>query len=123
MSPRWWYGSRAYCKPTPWSPTAWSARPTRRGPATSPEAGAPCATCAACCRSYLVPVCGQDVWRLSRSQRLAPEQFLVAWLQTEPGPDGFLLEPGGRPYGLGLGKRTRFAADQPCVFLMRLSGE
>jgi hypothetical protein len=47
----------------------------------------------------------------------------VAWLQTEPGPDGFLLEAGGAPYGLGLGKQTRFAADQPCVFLMRLTGE
>lgn len=82
----------------------------------------PCATCGACCRSYIVPVCGHDVWLMSTRQRLGPEQFLVACPQPEPGPDGFLLALSGPTYGLALDKQGRFTAERPCLFLLELAG-
>ena len=81
----------------------------------------PCATCGACCRSYLVPVCGYDVWLISTRQRLGPEQFLLTIPQQEPGPDGFRLEPEGPTYGLALDKQGPLRATQPCVFLVHLT--
>jgi len=83
-----------------------------------------CATCGACCRSYVVPVCGHDVWLLSTRQRLAPEQFLVAYGQA-PGStarEAFRLEAGGPLLGLALDKRGRFKPSSPCVFLYDLAG-
>src|SRR5688500_456749 len=80
----------------------------------------PCATCGACCTSYIVPVCGYDIWLLSSRQRLSPEQYLVACPQEEPGQDGFRLEAGGTSYGLALDKQGRFDPNRPCVFLMHL---
>jgi Fe-S-cluster containining protein len=82
----------------------------------------PCATCGACCRSYIVPVCGYDVWLISTRQRLGPEQFLVPCPQEPPRADGFLLDPEDPPYGLALDKRGRFHPNQPCVFLIDLKG-
>jgi Fe-S-cluster containining protein len=82
----------------------------------------PCATCGACCRSYIVPVCGYDVWLISTQQRLGPEQFLVPCPQEPPRADGFLLDPEDPPYGLALDKRGRFHPNQPCVFLIDLKG-
>jgi Fe-S-cluster containining protein len=81
----------------------------------------PCATCGACCRSYVVPVCGYDVWLISTGQRLGPEQFVVACPQEEPGFDGFRLEAAGTTYGLALDKQGRFHPTQPCVFLMKFA--
>jgi Fe-S-cluster containining protein len=86
------------------------------------EARNPCATCGACCRSYVVPVCGYDVWRISQAQRLAPEQFVIAVAQPEPRTDGFRLEPAGPTYGLMLDKQGRLQANQSCVFLFHLAG-
>ena len=80
----------------------------------------PCATCGACCRNYIVPVCGYDVWLISTGQRLSPEQFLVAFPQEEAAIDAFYLQKGGKPYGLALDKQGKFGRTQPCVFLMRL---
>lgn len=80
----------------------------------------PCATCGACCRSYVVPVNGYDVWLLSTQQRIPPEQFLVACPQEEPGFDGFRLDAERPSYGLALDKQGRFNPSQPCVFLMLL---
>ena len=82
----------------------------------------PCATCGACCRSYLVPVCGQDVWRIATSQRLDPEAFLFACPQDAPAPDGFRLRHDGPTHGLALDKQGPLRATQPCVFLLRLGG-
>lgn len=82
----------------------------------------PCGTCGACCRSYVVTLFGEDVWRLSTRLRLAPEQFVLAHPQAEPASDGFLLEPGGPPLGLALDKQGRFRDTQPCVFLLELGG-
>lgn len=80
----------------------------------------PCATCGACCRSYIVPVCGYDVWLLSTYQRLNPKQFLVAYPQEEVSIDGFRLDAESKPYGLALDKQGKFALDKPCIFLMHL---
>ena len=98
----------------------------------SPEVGAqiaeasanpPCHKCnGLCCRSYIVPVTGFDVWRISTGQRLAPESYLVAGHQREENSEGFMLDPDGRPYFLALDKRGRFNRYQPCVFLMSLVG-
>jgi Fe-S-cluster containining protein len=85
-------------------------------------AQSPCATCGTCCRSYVVPLLGQDVWRISRGLGLSPELFVLAYDQPEPGPDGFLLEHHGRPQGLALDKRGDFDPASPCVFLVELGG-
>jgi Fe-S-cluster containining protein len=82
----------------------------------------PCATCGACCRSYLVPVCGYDVWRISTRQRLAPEQFVVARANEAVRNDGFVLEPGGPSFSLMLDKQGPLRLKQPCVFLVHLAG-
>ncbi|HEY3082183.1 MAG TPA: YkgJ family cysteine cluster protein [Chloroflexota bacterium] len=82
----------------------------------------PCATCGACCRSYVVPVCGRDIWLITREQRLSPEQFTVAHPLPGPHPEGFRLEDGGRFYALALDKRGPFQLKRPCVFLVGLPG-
>ena len=82
----------------------------------------PCATCGDCCRSYIVPVCGYDVWLISTKQRMGPEQFLVPCPQEPARVDGFLLDREDPPYGLALDKRGQFYPGQPCVFLMDLKG-
>jgi Fe-S-cluster containining protein len=83
----------------------------------------PCGTCGVCCRSYIVPVCGHDVWRISQSQRLAPEQFVVAVAQPEPRMDGFRLAADGPTHGLMLDKQGRLTVNQSCVFLVHLAGD
>jgi Fe-S-cluster containining protein len=83
----------------------------------------PCATCGACCRSYIVPVSGYDIWLISSRQRLSPEQFLVACPQAEPGLDGFHLDHESPAFGLALDKRGAFEPTKPCVFLVQLGGD
>ncbi|MBF6611847.1 MAG: YkgJ family cysteine cluster protein [Chloroflexi bacterium] len=80
----------------------------------------PCATCGICCHSYVVPVTGYDVWLISTNQRLAPEDFLIAFPLPSPEVDGFKLESDKPTYGLALDKAGPFRKDGPCVFLMRL---
>jgi Fe-S-cluster containining protein len=82
----------------------------------------PCATCGACCRDYVVPVFGHDVWRISTGQRLSPEHFVVAYPQKAAALDGFLLEAGGVSFSLALDKRGPFKAGRSCVFLVELVG-
>jgi Fe-S-cluster containining protein len=82
--------------------------------------GNPCTTCGDCCRSYLVTLCGHDIWLISTHLRLAPEAFVVAIPQRVPGRDGFRLAAGEPTYGLALDKRGRFRAKAPCVFLVQL---
>jgi Fe-S-cluster containining protein len=98
--------------------------PRGRG-AERPSAAArphPCATCGACCRSYLVPVCGYDVWLISRRLHLDPARFVVAWQEEEPSVDGFRTEPDGPLYSLVLDKRRWSRGGSACVFLLRLPG-
>lgn len=78
----------------------------------------PCGTCGACCRSYIVPVCGYDVWLISKHQRIGPEQFLIACPQEEAGFDGFRLSMDRPAYGLALDKQGPIHPNRPCVFLM-----
>jgi Fe-S-cluster containining protein len=69
-----------------------------------------------------VPLCGRDIWLITRQQRLSPEQFTVAHPLPGPHPEGFRLEDGGRLYALALDKRGRYRLNQPCVFLLSLPG-
>ena len=89
---------------------------------SSPEKQNPCATCGECCRSYMVPVFGQDVWLLSTRQRLSPEQFCLIYPEKEPRPEAFQLESGGQRYSLALDKKGSFALKKACIFLMELPG-
>jgi Fe-S-cluster containining protein len=82
----------------------------------------PCASCGQCCRGYVVPVCGFDVWRISRELRVDPAAFVVAWQEEEPGTDGFRLEPEGPLFKLVLDKRSWSRQRSACVFLMGLPG-
>jgi len=82
----------------------------------------PCGTCARCCKSYVVTVCGYDVWLICTQLRFSPEQFLVVFPPAEPGLDSFLLESGGPPLGLMLDKQGPLKAKQPCIFLMHFGG-
>jgi Fe-S-cluster containining protein len=82
----------------------------------------PCATCGACCRSYLVPVYGYDVWRLSTRQRLSPEQYVILVPEEVPRPEAFRLQAAGNPYTLALDKKGRLSIQRPCVFLLELPG-
>ncbi len=82
----------------------------------------PCATCGLCCRSYIVPVCGYDVWLISTREHLSPEQYLILCPQEPPGLDGFRLSADSPPYGLALDKKGRFEAKRPCVFLVQMAG-
>jgi Fe-S-cluster containining protein len=82
----------------------------------------PCGTCGLCCRSYLVPLCGRDVWHISTRQRMAPEQFVFACEQNTPTADGFYLDPTATSYLLALDKRGKLRAQNPCIFLLELQG-
>lgn len=82
----------------------------------------PCGTCSACCRAYLVPLCGHDVWLISQRESMNPAEFAFAIPQEPPRSDGFLLSSDAPPYGLVLDKRGRFRLNAECVFLLRLVG-
>ncbi len=84
----------------------------------------PCRTCGKCCTSYLVDVTGYDLWRIATSQRLRPERFLRVYLQGKNAPRvlGCGLERDGELYAAALDKKGRWAATQPCVFLVQLPG-
>jgi Fe-S-cluster containining protein len=93
-----------------------------RAPGSSPVAAHPCASCGICCHSYLVPVCGRDVWTISRTLHLEPERYLVAWKEQDFGLDRFQVEPDGALHTLVLDKRSWARGRSPCVFLVRLPG-
>jgi Fe-S-cluster containining protein len=82
----------------------------------------PCATCAACCRSYVVPLDGYDVWRISHGQRLDPADFCVALARDAEQPGTFRLTADGPTFILMLEKQGKLEVNRPCVFLMHLDG-
>lgn len=86
-------------------------------PGASMAPADPCAPCGLCCHAYLVPVTGLDVWRISRGLGAKPTDFLAAWPQGEPSPEGFILQRGGSPFRLVLQKRGSLTPGLPCVFL------
>jgi Fe-S-cluster containining protein len=69
-----------------------------------------------------VPVCGHDIWLITREQRLSPEQFTVAHPLPGPHAEGFRLADDGRFFALALDKRGPFQLKRPCVFLVSLPG-
>jgi Fe-S-cluster containining protein len=85
------------------------------------EIASPCSTCGKCCRGYVVPLCGRDVWRISTSQRLSPEHFVFAREQQSEVADAFHLDQD-RAYHLALDKRGPLRLHSPCVFLLELGG-
>lgn len=82
----------------------------------------PCATCGICCRSYLVPLSGHDLWQIASRQRLDAREFVVAVTPPSADPDTFRLEPGGTQYALVLDKKGELEVTAPCVFLLELGG-
>lgn len=94
-------------------------------PATKPAASEPeypCVTCIAeCCRNYLVPVTGLDVYRIYRSLGLDPGQF-TAYQQLASGKVGFRLEDSALRYTMLLAKDQQHgrASEGWCVFWLPL---
>jgi Fe-S-cluster containining protein len=80
----------------------------------------PCAHCGACCRSFVVPLSGDDVWSISTRLRLPPARFVVLSRQREPAWDGFRLRRYAETYSLVLGKQGVFEATAWCIFLTSL---
>jgi Fe-S-cluster containining protein len=78
----------------------------------------PCAACGLCCRSYLVPVFGHDVYRLVKQRNLDPRNFIFICEQEQPDAVGFRLEVDGPTYGLALDKKDKLEVSQPCTFLI-----
>ena len=76
-----------------------------------------------CCTSYMVPLNGRDVWRLSISQRMRPDEFVLAFAHPDAGSDGFILEAGGEDHTLILDKKGKLRLKGPCIFLMQLAGD
>ena len=73
-----------------------------------PNAADPCATCGVCCFSYLVPLTGFDVWRISRGLGLAASEFVVGYPIQAGAESGFQLCAGGESFELALEKRGAF---------------
>ena len=78
----------------------------------------PCASCGLCCRSYLVPVFGHDLYRLVKHRNLDPRTFTFVCEQEAPDKVGFRLEGSGLTYGLALDKKEKLEVSQPCTFLI-----
>ncbi len=77
-----------------------------------------CASCGLCCRSYLVPVFGHDLYRLVTARQLDPRTFIFMCEQEQPDRVGFRLQDGGVTYGLALDKKDKLEASRPCTFLV-----
>lgn len=73
-----------------------------------------------CCAAYIVPVTGQDVWRIVQEQRLAPGLFVQREPEDYPTSTGFLLRPGGQSYAISLRHQYDRRNERPCIFLMQL---
>ena len=78
----------------------------------------PCAACGLCCRSYLVPVFGHDLYRLVKKRNLDPRSFTFICEQEKPDRVGFRLIADGPAYGIALDKKDRLEVSQPCTFLV-----
>jgi Fe-S-cluster containining protein len=86
-------------------------------PPGASAASDPCAACGLCCRTYLVPVTGLDVWRISRGLGTEPADWLAAWPEGDPSPEGFILQSGGSSFRLVLQKQGSLTPGVPCIFL------
>ena len=81
----------------------------------------PCGTCGACCRSYVVPVYGYDVWRIARAWDVPPWSFLIFFQTPAARRDAFMLDHSGSRFRLALAKQPgrRVKTAPPCIFLLR----
>lgn len=72
-----------------------------------------------CCSVRIVLVTGSDVWRIARAMDVEPWSFL-AYYETLPRPDAFILDASGQHYCLALAKRPsrRTVTPAPCIFLL-----
>jgi len=82
----------------------------------------PCGTCGICCRSYVVPVNGYDIWLISTRERLNPEEFIVAYPLPKKNAESFHLSKDGFNCALALAKKGEFAIERDCTFLVQLGG-
>jgi Fe-S-cluster containining protein len=70
--------------------------------------------------AYIVPLTGNDVWRIVQEQRLAPELFVQREPEQYPTLEGFLLRPGGQTFTIALRHQYDRRNERPCIFLMHL---
>lgn len=73
-----------------------------------------------CCTEYIVPVTGDDVWRIVQEQRLAPNLFVQREPEPRPTSTGFLLRPHGSTYAIALRHQYDRRNERPCIFLVQL---
>ena len=73
-----------------------------------------------CCAAYIVPLTGDDVWRIVQEQRLAPGLFVQREPEDYPTSTGFLLRPGGATFAISLRRQYDRRNERPCIFLMQL---
>ncbi len=73
-----------------------------------------------CCTAYIVPLNGNDVWRIVQEQRLSPTLFVQREPEDYPTSAGFLLRPGGPTYAIALRHQHDRRNERPCIFLMHL---
>lgn len=73
-----------------------------------------------CCSIYLVPITGNDLWRIIQGQHLAPALFVKYEVERSPSDTGFLLRATGPTHALFLRHSTARRNERQCVFLMHL---
>lgn len=73
-----------------------------------------------CCTEYIVPLNGDDLWRIVQAQRLAPNLFVQREPEDRPTSTGFLLQPNGSTYTIALRHQYDRRNERPCIFLMHL---
>jgi Fe-S-cluster containining protein len=88
---------------------------------TRPPAS-PCDACdARCCRVYVVPLTGDDAFRLARATGVPLHRLVACAPQHEPEAPGFLLEPDGPVHQLVLAAQAGHPI-APCAFLREEGG-
>jgi Fe-S-cluster containining protein len=91
-------------------------------PPVSAPPPSPCDRCdARCCRVYVVPLTGDDAWRLSRATGVPLHRLVACAPQREPDGPGFLLAPGGPGHVLVLAAQACHPM-APCAFLREEGG-
>ena len=82
-----------------------------------------CQSCrGACCRAYVVPLCGHDAIRITREQQLPLQSFARLIPEQEHGRAIVRLDRDAVAYTLVLNRRREAGARSACVFLLELAG-
>src|SRR5512146_3190539 len=79
-------------------------RPPAAGrPRVAIPASSPCDACdGRCCHVYVVPLTGEDAWRLASGSGIPMHRLVACAPQPGPTPAGFLLDPAGAVHELVL---------------------